>query len=320
MPTNTFIKPSVIGQTMIELLFRELVVARTVWTDAVRSEEFVRALNDTVNLRVPARRTARTRTLRAGTALQTDTSTEFAIPVQLTTDIYNGAPITDEELTLDILDFAAQILVPQVRAVAEGIEDKIVGEITGASYGSILDIDDSDPYVTFVEARKLLNDANVPKSNRFILVGSGVEQAVLASDRFRADAAGPTIAENALQEAVITRMAGFTILQSNALDEDEAYAYVRSAFVLAGRTPRVPQGAAFGEEVPLSRAEGAQVGASQGGLSARWIMDYDSVNATDRSFTSSWVGTATVTDPDDPTDPDSSVSFLRGLKLSLSGS
>lgn len=320
MPTNSFLKPSVIGQTMIQLLFRELVVARTVWTDAVRPDEFVRALDDTVNLRVPARRAARTRTLRAGTALQTDVSNEFAVPVRLTTDVYNGAPITDEELDLDITDFGAQVLVPQVRAVAEGIEDIIVAEITGASYDDVIDIDESDPYETFVDARKLLNDANVPKANRFVLVGSGVESALLKSDRFvKFDTAGPD-AVNAFQEATIGRVAGFTVVQSNAVDEDEAYAYVRSAFVLAGRTPKVPMGASFGEQVPLSRAEGSQVGASLNGLSARWVMDYDSVNATDRSFTSSWVGTATVEDPEDVTDADSDTSFIRGLKLSLSGS
>lgn len=317
---NTFLKPSVIAQTAIQLLFRELVVARTVWTDAVRAAEFTRALGDTVTLRVPARRVARTRTLRSGSALIVDTSNEFGVPVKLDTDVYNGAPITDEEFTLDIIDFATQVLVPQVRAVAEGIEDIIVDEITGATYDDILNIDEADPYKTFVAARKVLNDRNVPKANRFMLVGSGVEAMLLDDDRFvKFDTLGPD-ATDAFRESSIGRVAGFTVLQSNAVDEDEAYAYVRSAFVLAARTPKVPMGAAFGEEVPLSDAEGVQAGASMGGLTARWVMDYDSVNTTDRSFTSTWVGTATVEDPDDVTDPDSESTFLRGVKLSLSGS
>jgi hypothetical protein len=318
---NTFIKPSVIAQTMIQLLFRELVLARTVWTDAVRSDDFVNALNDTVNLRVPARRTARTRTLRAGTPLTADVSNEFAVPVQLTTDVYNGAPITDEELSLDIVNFGEQVLVPQVRAVAEGIEDLIAAEITGASYGTVLDFDESDPWVTAVAARKILNDNNVPKANRFWVVGSGVESELLLSDRFvKADNIGAERASSTFEDAVIGRIAGFTVLQSNAIDEDESYAYVRSAFVAAGRTPKIPQGAAFGQVTPLSSAERVQVGASMGGLSARWVMDYDSVNGTDRSWTSSWFGSATVEDPDDPSDPESTTSFIRGLKITLSGS
>jgi hypothetical protein len=318
---NTFLKPSVVGRTMIQLLFRELVLARTVWTDAVRSEEFVRALDDTVTLRVPARRAARTRTLRAGTALITDASNEFAVPVQLTDDIYNGAPITDEELTLDIVDFGEQVLLPQVRAVAEGIDDAIATEITGATYDEELTLDGSDPWITAVAARKYLNDNNVPKANRFWVVGSGVESELLLSDRFvKADNIGTERAVSTFEEAAIGRIAGFNVLQSNAMDEDESYAYVRSAFVAAARTPKVPMGVSFGQEVALSRVEGTQVGASQGGLSARWVMDYDSINATDRSFTSTYFGTATVEDPDDVTDPDSTSTFLRGVKISLAGS
>jgi hypothetical protein len=317
---NKFLKVGVIGQTMIQLLFRELVVARTVWTDAVRADEFVGALGDTVTLRVPARRTARTRALRGTGGARTltlDDSNEYAVPVKIDTDVYNGAPITDEELDLDIKDFAAQVLLPQVRAVAEKIEDIIVDEIQGADYSEDLDIDDSDPYKTFVAARKILNDRNVPKASRFMLVGSGIEALLLESDRFvKVDNLGSD-ATDAFREGTIGRVAGFTVLQSNAVDEEEAFAYHRTAFVAAGRTPSVPRGATAGQSVPLSRGEVQQVGASMGGLSARWIMDYDPTIATDRSFTSSWIGTATVEDPDDITDPDSATSFLRGVRIHI---
>jgi hypothetical protein len=300
---------------MIQLLFRELVIAQTVWTNAVRSEEFTHALGDTVNLRVPARRSARTRVLRAGTPLEIDESLELSVPVTLTRDVYNGAPITDEELTLDITDFAMQVLIPQVRAVAEGIEDLIAAEMSGATYPSTIEFNNTDPYATAVAARRILNDNNVPKAGRTLLVGSGIEQAFLLSDRVaKYDNIGPA-ADSAIREATIGKVAGFDVVQSNAIDDDEAYAYHRTAFVLAGRTPKVPMGASFGEDVPLSRAEGAQVGASQGGISARWIMDYDSVNARDRSFTSTWVGTATVEDNLEPDESGSEQTLLRAVKI-----
>ena len=73
---NTFLKPTVIAATAIGLLYRELVVARTIWTDAINPGEFQGAFADTVTMRVPARRSARTRTLRAGTAIVNDTSAE----------------------------------------------------------------------------------------------------------------------------------------------------------------------------------------------------------------------------------------------------
>lgn len=318
---NAFLRVGVIGQTVIDLLFRELVIARTVWTDAVNGNEFANALDDTVTLRVPARRTARTRTLRGTGGARTltlDDSNEFAVPVKLDTDVYNGAPITDEELDLDIVNFAQQVLMPQVRAVAEGIEDKLADTIANADYTSANDIllSNSDPYTTIVEARKILNDNNVPKAGRSLLVGSAVEAALLRDDRFvRAQDRGPQPAQSAFEESTIGRVAGFTVLQSNGIDEDEAFAYHRTAFVLAARTPKVPQGAVFGQDVPLSRAENVQVGATMGGISARWIMDYDPTIATDRSFTSTWVGTAVVEDPDDPTDPNSAKSLLRSVKI-----
>lgn len=318
---NTFIKTGVVAKTALKLLFRELVVARTLWVNPVGPDDFVKAKDDTVTIRVPAKRTARTRVLR-GTGgarlLVLDESSEFGVDVKLDTDVYNGAPITDEELTLDIVDFAEQVLLPQVQAVAEGVEDVAVTKMLAATYTEDIEIDEADPYVAAVEARKVLNDRNVPKNERFMLVGSGVEAAMLLSDRFvRADNRGDRGASTAFEDAIVGRVGGFTVLQSNALPEDEAIAYVRSAFALAARTPKIPKGASFGENVPLSRAEGAQVGASMGGLAVRWIMDYDSMTATDRSFTSTYVGAAVVEDPDDFSDPESAKSLLRAVKLHL---
>lgn len=322
---STFLKPNTIANTAIGLLFRELVVARTVWTDAVNPGEFAGSLNDTVTLRVPARRSARTRTLRAGTPIVNDTSVEFGVDVKLTTDVYNGAPITDEEFTLDISDFGAQILMPQIRAVAEGVEDAIVDEIANAEYrqdmtidptdSDFLDLSETDWYKVATRARRLLNDQNVPRAGRTLLVGSAVEEAILNSDRFaRFDSIGAE-ATNALREATIGQIAGFNVVPSAALDEDEAYAYHRTAFVLAARAPRVPQGVSMGTTRSLGDAGQMGATASFGGVSVRWIMDYDYQNTTDRSLVNTWVGTATVKDPDDPSNPESTLSLRRAVKI-----
>jgi len=323
---NAFLKPTTIARTAIGLLFRELVVARTVWTDAVNPGEFTGALNDTVTLRVPARRTARKRTLRAGTPIVNDASTEHGVDVKLDTDVYNGAPITDEEFTLDITDFGAQILMPQIRAVAEGVEDEITDEIVGADYRSdmtidptdsdLLDLSDTDWYKVATRARRLLNDQFVPRSNRTLLVGSAVEEQILNSDRFtRFDASGPDAAD-ALREATIGRIAGFNVVPSSAIDEEEAFAYHRTAFVLAARAPRVPQGVSMGSTRGLADAEQLGASASFAGISVRWIMDYDYTNTTDRSLVNTWVGTAAVEDPDAPSNPESTASMRRAVKIS----
>lgn len=320
---NTFLRPSVIANTAVGLLYRELVVARTVWTDAINPGEFTGALDDTVTMRVPARRAARKRTLRAGTAITNDTSVEFGVPVKLDTDVYNGAPITDEELTLDIADFGGQILMPQIRAVAEGLEEMVVDEIQDATYPAdmIINADATDMvvsgatdwYLVAARANRKLNDKNVPKAQRTLLVSSSVEEDILTSERFvRADSVGAR-ATTALEEGTIGRIAGFNVVPTSEIEEGQAFAYHRTAFVLAARAPRVPQGVSFGTNRSLGEAQG-NVG-YVGGIGVRWIMDYDYTNTTDRSLVNTWAGTATVVDPDSPANPASTKSLMRAVKI-----
>jgi hypothetical protein len=300
----TAVKVGQIARTTLGMLIRELVIARTVWNDAVDS--FDGALNDTVTIRMRARVAARTRTLRAGTPLTGDTLVEFPVPVQLTTDVYQSVPVTDEQMNLDIESFATQVQAPQTEAVALGVEDQIATRITGAAYPAAhtLEFDNTDPWKTINRARRLLNAANVAMNSRTLLVGTQIEEAILNSDRFvKADNIGDVRASTALAEATIGRIGGFQVVATNAIDPDEAYAYHRTAFVLGTRAPRVPEGVTAGASV------------SYQGTSARWIMDYDYANTTDRSLVNTWVGTAAVTDPDDPTDTGSDRSLIRAVKI-----
>lgn len=326
---STYLKATVIGRAMIDLLLRELVVARTVWTDAVSSAEWEGAFGDTVTIRVPAKRTARTRVLRAGTAITNDDSNEFGVPITLDTDVYNGASITDEQLTLDIVDFARQVLQPQIRAVAEGVEDAIAGQIVGATYETDHTIDaDSSDFLTSSardwykianRARRILNESHVPMAGRTLLVGTAIEEEILNTERLiRNDSIGGP-ATSALQEASIGRIAGFTVLTSTAIPDTDAYAYHRTAFVLGTKAPAIPRGAAFAQGVSLGQAEqmGAQSGIS--GVNARWLMDYDYSNTTDRSLVDVYLGTAQVGDPENIDDPDSDLILQRAVRVSGGG-
>jgi hypothetical protein len=320
---NKFLKPTVIARATVGLLYRELVVAKTLWTDAIDPGEFTGAFNDTVTMRVPARRTARKRTLRAGTAIVTDASNEFGVPVKLDTDVYNGAPITDEELTLDITDFATQVLAPQVRAVVDGIEDEAVDVIENATYIAGMEIDPTDAeflvggktdwYLVAARAGKLLDKRNVSEDDRYLLVGADVKEQIITDDRFaRFDAIGPEVTD-ALRRRAIGMIAGFMVVPTTSIDDDVAYAYHRTAFVLATRAPLVPRGATFGQV----QQAGARAGAAQfyGGISVRWLMDYDFTNTTDRSLVTAWVGTAEVGDPITPTDPNSTSQLVRAVAI-----
>ena len=114
----------------------------------------------------------------------------------------------------------------------------------GATYEVELGWDSNEPYDTLVDARVALNDASVPMTNRFLVVGSGFEADLLKSDKLSdADRSGST---GAMRDASVGRIAGFEVLVSNFLAPDEAYAYHRTAYALNTRAPFVPQGVAFG--------------------------------------------------------------------------
>ena len=306
---NSFLKSERIAATALGLLEREIVAPALVWRNAGGS--FVGAGGDTISMRVPARTTARTRPLRGargaaseGTGIITmDELTEYKVDVTLDTAVYNAVPITDEELTLDIANFGAQVLAPQVRAIAEGIEDAVVSEMVGAAYlpANILTVDTTNPVDTLVDARLALNKANVPQSERFVLVGPELESVFLKFEGLqKADQAGDN---SALRDAAIGRIAGFgQIYVSNALPADVGFVFHRSAFVLNMQAPAIPDGASYGSSQ------------SYQGLAMRWLRDYDFRNVQDRSLVDVYIGTNTVADGGAAHDE-----LVRAVKLELPG-
>lgn len=286
---NTFIKGTrVVGQAL-GLLEREIVLPALIWRDAGGS--FQGAAGDTISLRVPARTQARTRTLRGARPttsegagiISMDDLAETKVDVTLDTAVYSAVPITDEELSLDIEDFGMQIAEPQIRAVAEGVENAVAAEMTGATYATTLTLDTTFPYRTIVDARVAMNKANVPMTERYLVVGADMEGVFLKSDELhQADKAGT---DSALRDATIGSLAGFgRVVVSNALPSNVGFAFHRTAYALGMRAPMVPDGATFG--------------ASQSafGLAMRWVRDYDFRNVQDRSLFDTYIGTNIVAD------------------------
>lgn len=287
---NEFIKAQQIVEAAALLLQREIVLPRLVWTQP--SASFVGALDDTITLRVPAVRTARTRTMRSTDALVADDLAETSVPVQLDTHVYDLLNITDEQLTLDIANFARQVLAPQMRGVAEGMEEVIVTALDAATVPAEQQLTfgtDDDPWAeVIIPARRLLNDLNVPRSERVLLVGSEVEAEFLKEDKFiKANESGST---SALSQATLSEKAGFTIVGSNAVDSAKAYAFHRTAVAFGNVAPALPDGASMKARVATE------------GLALRYLRDYNPTNATgpvDRSLVDAFVGAASV-EEDDP--------------------
>lgn len=305
---NRFLKPEVIASAALGLLERDLVLTNLVWTDG--DWNFTGARDDTVTIRIPARLKAREYGWRnnRSESIVMDELHEDRIDVRLHKDIYSAVPVTDEELTLDISDFGEKILAPQVRAIAEAVDDNVAALIENAPYRTTLPLDGDDPFRSVVAARKALNKAFVPKTDRTLLVGSDVEERILLSDRFnRLDSTGESLAVTALQEATVGRIAGFRVVTSEAIDPESAYAFVPSAYAVATRAPAIPDGASFG------------AGQSYNGLAMRWIRDYDSMRLRDRSVVNAFGGFNVMRDPIGEERPDGTreKALVRAVKLEL---
>ena len=294
---NEFITPSIIARTALSILTRQIVLPSLVWRNF--DVEFNGRIGESVTVRVPAYIEAEEIDIDdpRNADITTSDVEESSFPVELTKYPYSAVPVIDEDFDLRIEDFAEQVLLPQTRAVAEKIEGYLAATMTNGVYETSLELDTTNPFNTIVDARKALNDANVPLGDRYLAVGSEVEAHVLKSELFhRADQSGGT---SALREAVIGRVAGFTVVSSNALESDEAYAFHRSAYILATRAPGIPAGVTAGSS------------ASNGGLAMRWIRDYEANRLRDRSVVGAYAGTRTVLDGGD---------LLRSVQIVASGS
>lgn len=300
---NEFIKADQIVMAAQLLLQRQIVLPRLVFTQP--GNAFVGALDDTITLKVPAVLTARTRTMRSNTALTFDSLAETKVPVKLDTHVYMGLNITDEELTLDIIDFSVQVLKPQMHAVAEGLEDVIAAALEAADpEADDIDVGDSDePYDVAIDAAKALNDLNVPRSGRVLLLGSTLEAAFLKSDKLsKVNESGD---DSALRDARITRVGGFDVIGSNAIDPNAGYAFDRYAIALGAVAPALPDGATMKARVV------------EEGIGLRFLRDYNPSNSTgpvDRSLVDIFAGASSV-----ETGEEGSETNKRLVKLTWTG-
>ena len=201
------------------------------------------------------------------------------IPITLDRHVYSATGLTDEQLTLDNLEFATDVLTPQVEAVVGNYESKVVAAFRAAQAAStVTSTLATDPHKVAIEARRLMNSYQVaPYSGRVFLVGSDVEAAWLASDRLSsADKIGNV--SDAVRDAVIGSLAGSPVITHPNLNPNEAYYFHKSSFVQGSVAPVAPRGAVLSAKV------------SKNGYAARWLMDYDPNFLRDRSVVSSFIG------------------------------
>ena len=114
-----------IGELAIELLRRQIVLPALV--SRVGAADYTGS-GGTVTLRIPVPRTAREQET-PGTQIDFDAIEEEKVDVTLK-HWYDATILTDEDMTLSLVDYGRQVLAPQVGSVAEAAENELA-EVMG---------------------------------------------------------------------------------------------------------------------------------------------------------------------------------------------
>lgn len=288
-----------IANVAVPLLTRNLVLARTV--TMVPQSGFTGPNGETITVRVRQPRSARTQSTPSAT-ITYDDATEVGVDVTLAHK-YDAHLLDDEEQTYDLENFASQITEPQVASVATAAEDVLATAMNGVPASSIefaATATDADTRTQILAARELLTTNDVPAGDRFLAVSPTIATRILEVDEFtKVNEAGSS---SALRDAIIGRLFGFTVVESNGLTTDTAVAYHRSGFVMANKKPIDPKGANSSAAVTMD------------GFSLRQIFQYVPDKLSDASVISTFIGASAVADEDSPA---SDGDYPRAVKLTV---
>lgn len=295
-PGHIFVKPELVAEIGVKQLQRNIVLPSLVWTNPLT--DFGGSKNDTITVRVPAITNANRRDLRSeNRTVVTSELVEHSFGVTLDKHIYAALKFTDEQRTLDIKNYAQQVIVPQVNAVAYELEDYTAELIEGAPYEETILVGATDTAPAFITADQRLGEANVPNESRVLVVGSSLAAALAKDTQFRHAEKSGDAANSALREAYVGRLAGMDVIRSNAITPDKGYVWHRTAFILAYRAPVVPEGAKAGATYAANN------------VALRWLADYDYAELGDRTLLDVFAGRKYVTEVDG--------SFVRAVELQL---
>ena len=280
---NTYIKaPKYAALAVAALQYRTVLpMAFT----RMAGDAFIGAEDDTVTFKLPGVTQARDYEWRTRTnPIVLDKIGRTKVSISIDTHTYSAVPITDEELTMDLESFTEEVLDPQMTAVVDRLEGKVMAGLRAAPF-NITDLNAAaadDPFKWGLSVKRRLNQQHTPAQGRKLLVGANVAEWIGASDSLvKYDSAQ---ALTAYREATLGRLAGMDIVESDRLGDNEIFAVHPSALIVANLAPGNPEGATYSAR------------RTSGGFSMRVLRDYDPNFLRDRSVVSTFSGVASVND------------------------
>lgn len=258
---NTFLTPDIIAREALMILRNNAVMANLVHRDY--SDEFANGVGDTITIRKPASFVANEFT---GTIAVQDAN-ETGVPVKMDKHLDVSFAVSAKQLSMDIKDFSAQLLVPAMNAFADKVDKYLLGlssDITNSVAATAVVKDD------VIDARAYLTKAGAPLTDRRFVYDSDFETELLKTDLFvSAEKVGDE--GTALREASLGRKYGMDFYVDQNADElaINGLAFHKNAFALVTRPLALPMGAANAEIVNYD------------GFGLRVVMGYDIEKKTD---------------------------------------
>ena len=219
--------------------------------------EFGGGSGDTITIRKQASLTASL--FNRANGIQVEDVVESSVTVTVDNLYDVSVQVTQEQWDMDVADFGWQVAEPAGRALARQAETLVSAQL--AAHASPIAVDQADLVEGFIHARGVLNAAEVPLEDRFILVSNGVAEMLLMNPLFlKANEAGDN---GALREARIGRMFGMDVYENVTLQANTAYVCHKDALTFVSIVPQVTRGASNGS-----------IG-SYDGLGLRTVFTYD---------------------------------------------
>lgn len=316
MPTtpHILVKPQKLIATAVGMLSDELIIPQLFQKESI--DKFKGAENDTVNVPVEGVLPFRDYAFRNDrtSPIEFDSITERKIPVSFGGNVYSAVKLTDEQYDFDLNGWS-DVLRPQVKAVARGLGRRAVNTLTNQAYNVTIGNAGVNLRGALIEARAVLNKFHAPTENRYMLVGSSFEAALLEVDKLvLASSVGDDRASAAVTNATLGQLFGFKIIVDLTIPADAAYAFASSGFIFVSGAPAVSASVPFGATTSFEN------------IALRWVRDYDPTYMQDRSVVNTYAGFRSVTDVlvrwDNGANSEvvsTGEHFVRGIKLLLDG-
>lgn len=258
---NTLITPSVVARATLGF-WQNAAVLPSLFNRDYQSE-FAGAAGDTITVRQQAALQANKFDRATGIVVQNVVENSVTLTVN---DLYDvSVKVEQQEWDFDVFDFNWQFAEPAARGLVRKAEEVVAERLAAHSVSTALDPAKIVPGL--IGARKKLNDAEVPLTDRFLVCGTGVAAKMLEDPLFiKANENG---SDNALRNAQIGRVLGMPTYESAVIDEDEAYVCHKDAITFLSILPSLPRGAANAST------------SSYDGLGVRVVFDYDHTRKQD---------------------------------------